>query len=225
MTPPKFCEQCGAPLRPTTRFCGNCGTQVEPLAAPPAAPPPAPPSPPTPSAPPVPTPPPPVQEPVATAPEPDTEPVIGVIPGLTRTKGLMQIETFCLVVTPARLVFSLITQAMINAAVQQARADAKARGEGILGQVGAQMAYLDILVERYQTIPVEETLAEQPGNFFIPNAQIKKAEIKPVDARREEVGHYLIIEARSGKYQFTLGGVHPRDVRELLQEALGSVAK
>ena len=174
--PTRFCEQCGAPLTPTTRFCGNCGAQVQSLPTPPAAPS-SPPPPPPPA-------PPPVREPVAAEPEPDAEPVIGVIPGLVRSKGLMQTETFNLVVTPGRLVFALITQPMINAAVQQARADAKARGEGILGQVGAQMAYLDILAERCETMPVEATLAEQPG-AFIPNDQIKKR--KPIDPVRRLV--------------------------------------
>ena len=211
----RFCENCGAPLKPTTRFCRQCGQPVQSPPTPPAAPPPS-------SPPPA---PPPMQEPVAAVPEPGAEPVIGVIPGLVRSKGLMQTETFNLVVTPGRLVFALITQPMINAAVQQARADAKARGEGILGQVGSQMAYLDILAERCETMPVEATLAAQPGNFFIPNDQIKKTEIKPIDPRRDAPGHYLVIEATSGKYQFTLRGASPVETKQLLEQVLGRVVK
>jgi hypothetical protein len=220
----KFCEQCGAPLKPTTRFCGNCGAQVQPQAVPPAMPPPSSSSS---SSPPPPPPPAPlsVQEPVVAKPEPVVEPVIGVIPGLERSKSLVQTETFFLIVTPARLVFALITQAMINAAVNQARADAKARGEGILGQMGAQLAYLDVLAERCRAMPVEATLADQPGSFFIPNDQIRKVEIKPIDPRRDMTDYYLVIQAISCKYQFTLKSALPVETRELLQDVLGDVVE
>ena len=155
-------------------------------------------------------------------PQAEEEPVIGVIPGLERSKGIMQTETFNLVVTPGRLVFALITQAMINAAVQQARADAKQQGAGMLGQVAAQMAWLDIVAKRCREMPVEATLAEQPGSFFIPNDQIRKVEIKPIDHRQ----YALVIQTRSGQYQFTLkSGKSPVETRELLQEVLGGVVK
>lgn len=216
MSPSRFCEQCGSALGAGARFCGNCGQPVQAAPAPPAA---SPPSSTPRAAPPA---PPPVQAAAPSAPAPDAEPVIGIIPGLERGKGFMKTETFFLLVTPARLVFALVPQALMNAAIQQARADAKQQGQGLFGQVAAQMAWMDVVAERYAEMPVEEALAEEPDSFFIPNNAVRQAEITPIDFRRETLGYNLVIDAGSAKYRFTLKGASREDAWALLQPVLGN---
>ena len=206
MNQSNFCEQCGAPLKPMAQFCGKCGHQVITAAPPPSSPPSA-------QA---------LNAGGVTAPE--SEPIIGIIRGLERVKGLGT-EVFFMVVTPDRLVFAQIPQAMINSAIQQARADAKQRGKGMFGQVAAQMEWMDIVAERYKTIPVDETLAEQPGNFFIPNTQIKQMVFKSIKSDRNN----LVIETQSGKHNYMLSGWKSderlNEARELLRRVLGAVVK
>ena len=220
MSPSRFCEQCGSALGAGARFCGNCGQPVRVVPTPASAPPAALPPPSTPPA--APPAPPPVQAAAPYAPAPDVEPVIGIIPGLERGKGFMKTETFFLLVTPSRLVFALVPQALMNAAIQQARADAKQQGQGLFGQVAAQMAWMDIVAERYAEMPVEEALAEEPNSsFFIPNNAVRQAEITPIDFRRETLGYYLVIDAGSDKYRFTLKGASREEAWALLKQVLG----
>lgn len=147
--------------------------------------------------------------------------MIGIIPGLERAKGFMKTEVFFLLVTPVRLVFALVPQALMNAAIQQARADAKKQGQGLFGQVAAQMAWMDVVAERYEAMPVEEALAEEPDSFYIPNDAVRQAEITLIDFGREILGYYLVIDAGSDKYRFTLKGASREDAWALLQQVLG----
>jgi len=215
---PRFCEQCGAPLNPGARFCAQCGHAMPSAPAQAAAPPP-------PAARPAPAP---AQQPAAAAPPeaPEAEPIIGVVPGVQRRKGLLGYETFNLVVTPERLVFALMTQQMINDAVRQAQEEAKRQGKGLLGRIAAQMGWLDIMSERYRTMPVEQALAENPNSFFIPNNQIRQVKAERRENRQQHThSDHLIIEATSGKYEFELKSGSPEDVRELLARVLGAVVR
>ena len=217
MNPAKFCEQCGAALRPTTKFCGNCGVQVQPPPSPPPAPPTA------------------LSSPAVAATaivqaspaaKPNTESVIGVITGLERAKGFMKTEIFNLVITSERLVFALMTQKMINDAIQQARAEIKQQGGGLMEQMGAQMAYLDFIASKYEEMPIEKILTEQSDNFYLAHNQIDSIEIisdeADDDAVLTQVKRALTIEARTGKYQFSWkGGPSTREARQMLYQVLG----
>ena len=210
---PRFCAQCGAALNAGARFCAQCGHSLQ-AAQSPAA-----------------------QAPVAAAPAaaavaaapadaPEGEPVVGVIAGLQRRKGLLGYETFNLVVTPGRLVFALMTQKMMNDAVRQAQQEAKSQGKGLLGQIAAQMGWLGIMSERYRATPVEQALAEQPGNFFIPNNQIRQVKLERREDRQQHThSEHVIFQATSGKYEFELKGANPGDVRQMLGQVLGAVVR
>ncbi len=155
---------------------------------------------------------------------------MGIITGLSRTKGFMKIETFDLIITPGRLVFALITQKMINDAIRQVQAESKRQGKGLLAQIGAQMAYWDVIEQRHLEMSVEAILAEQPDNFFVPNQQVESVEIIEDEADDEailtQVKYTLEIATRSRKYQFGWQGKPRRqEARELLYEVLGDVVK
>jgi hypothetical protein len=208
----RFCEQCGAALNPGARFCGQCGQPVRAPAAQ-AQPAPAPAAQAQPAPAPAPAP--------AAAP---TEPVLGVIAGLQRHKGLLGYQTWNLVVTPARLVFALMTQQMMNDAVRQAQEQAKREGKGLLARMAAQMGWLQLMVDRYAAMPVDETLAEQTENFFFLPNQIKKVKVEHrVDrGQRTETTDHLIFETTSGKYEFELRGGRPAEARQILEGVLGN---
>ena len=107
-----FCENCGKPLKESSKFCGNCGTPVQNYAQPPE-----------------------VSEavaPVAVASEPVveekpqpvasglSEPVVRVIV-FRKPKSLGRYDTFSGVLTSKRLVFAQMTSSMLKDALNQAR--------------------------------------------------------------------------------------------------------
>jgi hypothetical protein len=212
MTSPalRFCTQCGSLLNPTARFCGACGQAV--LSAAPAGG--AQPS----------------AVPAGVAPttaegRAAVEPVVGVIPGLTRSKGLLGSQSFCLVATPERLAFVTITQQMMNEAVRQANAEAKRQGKGWAGQIAAQMQWLTIIGEHYRGVAVADALSEHPDNFSVPVSQIRKVQFQD-DADDAMMGYGLVIEGGPGKLQFTVkGGPRTSESRRMLQQVLGSIVR
>ena len=157
-----------------------------------------------------------------------SEPVAGVIPGLRRRKGFlgMQADAYSLVVTPSRLVFALLTSKMQKDAVEQARQEAKQEGKGALGQWGAQFGWTNVIVRRYQSMPVEAILAEESANTFIPNDQIKKVRVK-VDVGDENTSSSttLEIETASGKHKYEVTSGSSTEVKRLLQQTLGNLVK
>ena len=98
----RFCGQCGSRLEPNVRFCTQCGS---PVTAPPgaAAPPPTPAFTPAP-------------QPVAYP----TEPILDILPALQRRKGMMgmRADTVNLILTPARLIFVPVTSQEMREAVR-----------------------------------------------------------------------------------------------------------
>jgi quercetin dioxygenase-like cupin family protein len=208
---PRFCEACGGPLGLGARFCGRCGQAAKPLgqtaaaavAAPAQAPSPAPAAPPT-----------------------SAEPIAGVIPALQRRKGLLGYQSFNLIVTPRRLVFTLMTQQMMNDAVRQANDEAKQQGKGLLARMAAQMGWLNVVVRRYASMPVDMALAEQPDNFFVLTSQMRKVHFeRHEDRQRHTHTDHVIFEATSGKYEFELKSGQPGEARELLQRVLGAAVR
>ena len=215
--------QCGALNKPGSRFCGQCGQPVR-AAATQAQPAPAP----TAQAQPAPAPatqaqPTPVAQAQTAGP---AEPVVGVIAGLQRRKGLLGYQTWNLVVTPARLVFALMTQQMMNDAVRQAQENAKREGKGLLARMAAQMGWLQLMVDRYAAMPVDEALAEQPENFFFLPNQIKKVKVEHREDRQQHTSSdHVTFEATSGKYEFELKAGRPDEARQVLQSVLGAVVR
>ncbi len=196
---PRFCEHCGAALNPDARFCNQCGQTVQAVPAAPA----------------------PAAATVAPA-----EPVLGVIAGLQRRKGLFGTENWNLVVTPKRLIFALMTKDMMNDAVRQVKDQAKGEGKGFWGQMVAQMGWLQLMVDKYAAMPLDQTLSEQPGNFFFLPEQVKRVK---VEHRRDSENHtssdHIIFETVAGKHQFEMKGGSPEEARRLLASVLGAAVR
>ena len=204
-TETRFCTQCGSPLSPGDRFCGRCGAPVSSpqpseATASPQVPPPSP-----------------------------AEPIVDVIPVQQRSGFMgLSVKSFNIVVTPQRLIVLPITKAEMNEAVQTARERARAAGKGFFGQWGAQLAWMQILYERYRATPVDR-LAQTPGCTVIGNQEVRSVRLKDpprvkMGSSDEEVSpsySTLSIETGRGTFTFDLLTMKAKEARAILQQTLG----
>ncbi len=193
----KFCTSCGTPLEPGDKFCGSCGKQVSGAAA----------------VPPITTSSPIVENRASPAPALVTstsgETLHGIIPAVSRKKGLLSVEGFSVIVTDKRMIFALVTNEMVK---EEAK---KAGKEGFLaGMLGAATVGYTIH-KRYFTMSPDDALKENPGNFAIALSGIRKIKIEPGKeikrGRDEGIIHQhnyengkFEIETTGGDYKFAL---------------------
>lgn len=189
-SPGRFCGSCGTPVSAETKFCGNCGLPVNAPAAPPQAP-----------VPPQPAPVPPA------APAAPTEKILGVIANAKKPKMLgASWDTYNLVVTERRMIMAQLTQKMMNAAIAEAQAKAKAEGKGFFGVWADQMSAMFRYAIRYETMAPDAVLAETPGNFALENSQIAVVDLSLKD--NEDSSQYnefkMVIKSAGGKFEFRI---------------------
>lgn len=204
----KFCTGCGLPLDPGSRFCASCGQPV--VAA--VVPPPQYASPPTP--------------PQSQSAPVDGERVIGIMPGLSRKKGLLAVEGYNAVVTERRIVFAVMTNEMVR---EEAKKD---RGGFLANMAGAVTAGYNIW-KRYQVMTPEQALSENPQNFAIAMNQIRKVKFDAgrmlikkgvvtvgvnVNRRADESAH-LEIETIAEKFKFDVATHFQEEARTVLNHA------
>ncbi|MBN1584293.1 MAG: hypothetical protein JXA89_26525 [Anaerolineae bacterium] len=220
---PRFCGQCGAPLHADARFCGMCGRPVQPATGVPPAQSQASPqqvAPPQVA---------PFSQQVAAQPyAAPSEPILGIVPGLQRQRGFLgfKAEAFNLIATPHRLVLAFVPQKMMNEAITIARNEAKAEGKGMLGQVVAQMGWLNVICRQYQNMPIDAILAQAPGSFSIPLATIRRVRLNNrIDQDNNTSRQELVIESTGGKSKFNLVGTSTGEARRTLKQVLGDVAR
>jgi hypothetical protein len=176
----KVCGKCGAVVSETTKFCGACGAPIGvPAPASPASP----------------------------ASQPGGEQVIGVIANARRMKMLgASWDTYNLVVTDRRLIIARLTQEMLNAAIAEAQAKAKAEGKGFFGIMGDQMAAQFQFARKYETMSPDAVLQETPGNTAIANAAISALDLKLYDDDNATYSEFrLIIKSGAGNNEFRIG--------------------
>jgi hypothetical protein len=239
-SPSRFCTQCGVQLSPSSRFCHQCGAPVR------SVPPqlvaqPAPQTGPT-YTPPVqvvPQPsyaPPPYVQQVAPSSQP-AEPILSITTGLSRSQGFLGMgrATFTMVLTPSRMVFAHLSTKAMNQLVADARDEAKADGKGVFKQWAAQMSWLNLLLARYQSMTVDQILAQDPESFFIPNATVSRVRVQriqhhsdPNSSSSSEERTRLTIETTAGKHRFdvrtSLSLTH-RQLKQRLERALGAIVR
>jgi hypothetical protein len=115
-------------------------------------------------------------------------------------------DTFNLVVTDRRMILAQLTQAMLNTAIAEVQAKAKAEGKGFFGIMGDQVAAQFQYAKRYETLSADAALAETPGNTAIENASITSLDLRLFsddDSTYSEFG--LTIRSGAGKTEFRIG--------------------
>jgi hypothetical protein len=107
-----------------------------------------------------------------------TEKMLGLIPVLRKPKSFGRWDTYALIITDQRTIFAQMTANMLKEAAAEAQRKGKEEGKGFFSrwadQLKATMAYSN----RYWDIPPDEALGENPGNFAIPNQEIRQIRIK-----------------------------------------------
>jgi RNA polymerase subunit RPABC4/transcription elongation factor Spt4 len=175
----KVCGSCGTPVSDTTKFCGGCGAPVG--ASFPAAP---------------------VAAPAG------GEEILGIIPNARKMKMMgMAWDTYTIVITGRRMVLAQLTQAMLNTAIAEAQARAKAEGKGFFGVWGDQMAASFGFARRYETLPPDVALAETPGNLAINNARITAIKVSVVRSNSDDGTSNqlrLNIESGDGRFEYII---------------------
>lgn len=192
----KFCRNCGAPLTPGDRFCGSCGQDVGGMVAGAAsvagassAPPPpsvsnAPPSPMSQAAPP----------PFQAAPPPayPGEPLVGIIPAVSRRKGLGT-EGYNIIVTQRRMIFAVMTNDMIKEESKRV-----SQGKGFLGGIAAAATVGNTFYKRYLNMSPDDALAENRENFAVDLSRIRRVKIT---AGKENDNYFTIKENQNNPIQ------------------------
>ena len=185
--PPKerFCGSCGAPVSETTKFCNVCGTVVGASPAPVA-----------------------IQNAYAAVPSSagSAEAVIGVIGNAKKMKMFgVSYDTYTLVITNRRMIFTQLTQALANTAIMEAQAKAKAEGKGFLGIVQDQMAASFGFALRYEKMTPDQALAETPGNVAIENSRISAIKMQLKDSDNTNYHEFkTVIESMDGKFEYMI---------------------
>ena len=151
------------------------------------------------------------------------EPILDVITALQRRKGMlgMRSETFNLILTPARLLFVPVTSQEMREAIRQAQTEAKAQGRGLLGQMAAQMAWTDVIADRYRSMPVDAVLAQYPGSFYILGNQVSRVRFRETDSDDDATTNVtMTVESTGGKHRFDVSRVPGGNVQRRLRQAL-----
>lgn len=139
---------------------------------------------------------------------PGNEELIGVIGNVRKMKMFgVSWDTYTIVVTRRQMILAQMTSPMLNAAILEAQQQAKAEGKGFFGIVKDQLTASYQFALRYETMPVEQILAETPGNFSIENTRITAIHLKLHGGDSDDGGtreFKLFIESRDGKYEFVI---------------------
>jgi len=119
----------------------------------------------------------------------------------------MSYDTFNLIVTNRRMIFAQLTQAMVNAAIAEAQAKAKAEGKGFFGIMGDQMAAQFQYARKYEFMAPDAVLAETPGNTAIENGAISAIDLRLLsDNDNASYGEFnMTIKSSAGKAEYRIG--------------------
>jgi hypothetical protein len=156
------------------------------------------------------------------------EPILSVIPALQRRKGLlgMGVQTFNLLLTPVRMVFVPVTSQEMRAAINAAREQARGEGRGLLGQVAAQMAWVDVLCQQYRSMPIDAVLVQHPGSFFILNVQVSRIRLRETAVSDNvQPRQQVIVDSANAKYRFDLTGMSAGEARKIFRQVLPHAAR
>ena len=133
----------------------------------------------------------------------------------------MRVETLNLILTPTRMVFVPVSSQEMREAVRTAHNEAKSQGQGWLGQVAAQMAWVDVICNRYRSMGVDRVLAQYPDSFYMLNTQVRRIDLQEELADEDEPGSLeMTVEGAGDKFDFEVPRVSSRDLQKRLKQVL-----
>jgi hypothetical protein len=157
------------------------------------------------------------------------EQIAAVIPLVRKPKSFGRSDTYTLVLTDSRMVFAELTGDMMKEAVTEAQRKGKEEGKGFFARWGDQLKATMNYSERYWQMSPDEALQENPKNFAIQNASVKKIKVsaKDTSSGSDDPGRSyteLKIESSAGKYEFRVDG-HSKRVKDPFKAVFGDVVK
>ena len=153
----------------------------------------------------------------------EEEKVLLVAPS-TLKKSIFKTETWTVIVTNKRLLFAKYSQEVFNKEVKERREEAKAEGRNKLGQFFAQASASFTWYTRYNNLPPDEVLKENPENYYLSpqdviNYQLLKGKVyRDSDDITKQDPHQLVINSNRGKFVFTTTSDYGK-----LQDALNTL--
>jgi len=157
------------------------------------------------------------------------ENTITLLPLVKKPKSFGRWDSFSLIITDRRLIFAEMTSDMLKEAAAEAQQKGKEEGKGFFARWGDQLKATFTYAERYRAMPPEEVLNYSPGNFAIPNDQVRKIEFKQkTDIRSsDDISRTFTefkIESNSGKLQYTIDG-YSKETLQVLKDLFGDRVK
>jgi hypothetical protein len=157
------------------------------------------------------------------------EKMVGLVPVVKKPKSFGRWDTYALVITDVRSIFTQLTGDMLKEAAKEAQRKGKEEGKGFMQRWADQLKATFAFSERYWDIPPEDILNENPGNFAIPNSDISSIKIKHKEEYRGNNTPYqtlteMQIESKKGKHAFNIDG-YSDDIANVLKGIFGDKVK
>lgn len=192
-----FCPECGTPVNVSHKFCPNCGMKLENVqprgvVAPDTSAPQT--IQPQPTAQPV-------QHPAQSYQSPASynEQIKTIIPNLMVYKGWCRYDTFNLVVTERRSIFSKLTNEMMSNTIKARRAKAEGEGKGFFGKWKAQMQNFGSYTDYYEGMTPDQILMDSKENYAIDNSSIRGLNVRDETGEEDMMSWYGLEILTTGK--------------------------
>lgn len=153
------------------------------------------------------------------------ENIVGIIPNVQ--SGLFGSKAYNLIITDKGIIVAQLTNKMLKEEGKKTAQASKEQGEGFLKKIGNQMASRATFHERYYSMSKDDIIKETDGNYFISEPEIKKIRIKSgqVYQNDKSTPNEMKIVWNSGKVKFSFNQITPNEVKDILQQAVGSKIK
>ena len=157
------------------------------------------------------------------------EKMLGLLPVVKKPKSFGRWDTYAVIITDERAIFAQLTSDMLKEAAKEAQRQGKEEGKGFFARWADQLRATMSYSERYWDIPPDEALNENPGNFAIPNDDIKKINIKQKTQSGwgDDADQYITelkIEARGRKDTYNVDSFS-NEMKEMLKSIYGDRLK
>jgi len=133
------------------------------------------------------------------APIPYVEQVKTIIPNLMVYKGLGRYDTFNLVVTDRRSIFSKLTNDMMSKTIKARRAKAEGEGKGFFGKWKAQMQNFGSYTDYYEGMTPDQILRDSKENYAIDNSSIRGLNVRDEKGDEDMMNWYGLEILTTGK--------------------------
>jgi len=153
------------------------------------------------------------------------ETIVGIIPNTHA--GFFGNKCYNLVVTNKRLIVTELTSEMIKSEAKKVAEESKQREEGIFKRFASTAFAGTKYYTRYQSMPINQIISENPNNFVIEPQMVKKIRVnfRYVDAEQTRSENEIRIKWSGGKSIFKFNSIGTKEAKNILEVAFPSKVK